>query len=122
MLAFFTYLLFIHQDGGHSLISSHISGNEISLYFSVFVFLQFWNLFNAKAFDSGHSAFHNIKENKVFFAIVAVIFVGQILIVQFGGKMFNVEPMTPDQWLKVILLTCPVLLIGEALRALRRQH
>lgn len=122
MLAFFAYLLYIHQDGGHSLLNSHISGNEISLYFSTFVFLQFWNLFNARAFDSGHSAFHNIKESKVFFAIIAIILVGQILIVQLGGKMFNVEPMTLEQWITVLLITSPVLIVGEAIHSLKRKE
>ena len=122
MLGFFAYLLYLHNDGGSSLINSRISGNEISLYFSTFVFLQFWNLFNAKAFDSGHSAFYKMSESKVFFMVIAIIFIGQILIVQLGGKMFNVQPMTLVQWLKVIAFTSPVLIVGEIYHLLSRNN
>lgn len=122
MLGFFAYLLYLHNDGGSSLINSRISGNEISLYFSTFVFLQFWNLFNAKAFDSGHSAFYKMSKSKVFFMVIAIIFIGQILIVQLGGKMFNVQPMTLVQWLKVIAFTSPVLIVGEIYHLLSRNN
>ncbi len=115
MLTFFFYLIHFHTgEGGATMLNARISPDEVSLYFSTFVFLQFWNLFNAKSFDSGHSAFRNIKGSKIFFTVVAIIFVGQILIVECGGKMFNVAPMSIEQWLTVIVITSPVMLIGEA--------
>ena len=98
--------------------------DEISLYdhtifFTVFVFLQFWNLFNAKSFGSGHSAFWKIRESKVFFGTVFMILVGQILIVEFGGQMFNVyfssagSGLRLADWLYIIAGTSVVLWIGE---------
>ena len=113
MLGVFGYLLYFRNDGSGTLLSTHISPTEMTMYFTTFVFLQFWNLFNAKSFDSGHSAFHNMRESKVFFGIIAVIFIGQVLIVQFGGKMFNVVPMNLEQWVKIIVITMPVMLVGE---------
>jgi Ca2+-transporting ATPase len=82
--------------------------------------LQFWNMFNAKAFMTGKSAFHNLPGCKGFLLIAAVIFVGQILIVELGGAMFNVCHITLTDWLIIIGLTLPVLIIGELKRI--RQH
>jgi Ca2+-transporting ATPase len=116
MLSFFIYLVEIHRGSGPSFFAPGISVSEVSLYFTTFVFLQFWNLFNAKAFESGHTAFHDLKNSKIFLFIIAAIFAGQILIVQFGGKMFNVEPMTLSQWGKIFALTSLVLIIGLCLQ------
>ena len=118
MLGMFCYLLFVNHslDEGRSLITSHIMPDEVAIYFTTFVFLQFWNMFNAKAFDSGHSAFHNIKDSKVFFSIAAIILIGQIVIVQVGYKMFQIEPLTLKQWVLIFLGTSPVMLIGEFIR------
>lgn len=94
--------------------------DEISLYdhtifFTIFVFLQFWNLFNAKSFQSGHSAFWKIKESKVFFGTLLMILVGQILIVEFGGQMFNVYlgGLKLIDWIYIVSGTSVVLWIGE---------
>lgn len=106
------YYQLLHNQAG-PLIHASFTRHEVSLYFTTFVFLQFWNLFNAKSFGSGHSAFHNIDGSKVFFAIVAVILIGQVLIVQYGGRMFDVEPLSISQWLWVIIGTSPVMLVGE---------
>ena len=88
---------------------------ELSLFFTIFVFLQFWNMFNARAFATGRSAFH-FKDCKGFLTIAALIMVGQILIVTFGGKFFQVEPLRLDDWAIIIVGTSPVLLFGELLR------
>ncbi len=88
---------------------------EQSLFFTIFVMLQFWNLFNARAFLTGRSAF-DLRGCKGFLMIVCIIFFGQILIVTFGGQMFNVEPLEVTHWTMIILLTAPVLLVGEGVR------
>ena len=103
--------------------------DEISLYdhtifFTVFVFLQFWNLFNAKSFGSGHSAFWKIRESKVFFGTIFMILVGQILIVEFGGAMFNVyfSGLKIEDWFIVIASTSVVLWIGEIVHLFKRRR
>ena len=93
---------------------------ELSIFFTIFVFLQFWNMFNARAFMTGRSAFH-LKGCGEFEFIVLAIFIGQIVIVQFGGNFFNVVPLTLRDWLLIIIGTSPVLLIGEALRLLHHR-
>ena len=105
------YWMLHNQDG--PLIHASITPHEVSIYFTTFVFLQFWNLFNAKSFGSGHSAFHNMDDSKVFFSIVGVILVGQVLIVQYGGAMFDVEPLRWDEWCWIIGSTSLVMIIGE---------
>jgi len=115
------YYAMLHSQDG-PLLHASISPREVSVYFSTFVFLQFWNLFNAKSFGSGHSAFHNLDGSKVFFVIVAVILVGQVMIVQLGGRMFDVEPLPLADWVRIIALTCPVMLIGEGYHLVRRWH
>lgn len=100
-----------------------LSPYELSLFFTIFVFLQFWNMFNARAFATGKSAFHFAGCGE-FLLIAAVIFAGQILIVEFGREFFNVVPLRFSDWLIIIGATSPVLLIGEAVRLLsgsRRQ-
>ena len=92
-----------------------LSPYELSVFFSVFVFLQFWNLFNARAFETGKSAFH-FKGCGEFALIAAIIFVGQIAIVTTGGEFFNVVPLSFSDWVILILATSPVLWIGELLR------
>jgi Ca2+-transporting ATPase len=102
-----------------SALPHELSTYELSLFFTTFVFLQFWNLFNARAFFSGRSAFH-FKNCSEFLMILTLIFVGQILIVTFGHQLFNVEPLCLVDWTIIILATSPVLIIGELWRALKK--
>ena len=93
-----------------------LSDYELSLFFTIFVMLQFWNMFNAKAFMTGKSAFHNIKNSQGFLLIAAVIFIGQIFIVEVGGAMFNVCHLALKDWLCIIFGTMPVMVVGEIAR------
>ncbi|MBQ1696671.1 MAG: cation transporting ATPase C-terminal domain-containing protein, partial [Bacteroidales bacterium] len=93
-----------------------LSDYELSLFFTIFVMLQFWNMFNAKAFMTGKSAFHNIKNSQGFLLIAAVIFIGQIFIVELGGAMFNVCHLHLTDWLWIIFGTMPVMVVGELMR------
>ena len=97
-----------------------LSTYELSLFFTLFVMLQFWNMFNAKAFMTGKSAFHNLGSCKGFIGIAAVIFIGQILIVELGGAMFNVCHLSLKDWLIITALTLPVLIIGEVKRMAKK--
>ena len=96
-----------------------ITRYEQSLFFTLFVWLQFWNMFNARAFKSGRSAFH-FKGARGFVLIALVILVGQLFIVNFGGEMFSVTPLTWKDWFLTFVLTSPVLLIGEVVRVVRK--
>lgn len=88
---------------------------EVSLFFTTFVFLQFWNMFNARAFATGRSALH-FKGCGGFLFIAAVILVGQILIVSIGGPFFSVVPLALIDWVVIIGSTSIVLWIGEIYR------
>jgi Ca2+-transporting ATPase len=92
-----------------------LSPYELSLFFTVFVFLQFWNMFNARAFETGRSALC-LRGCKGFLFISAVIFAGQILIVSIGGRFFNVTPLRLTDWIIVITATSFVLWVGELIR------
>ncbi len=126
---FLTGLLYVLQHSGItsltqlpsvelSKVNTGLSPIELSLFFSVFVFLQFWNMFNARAFESGRSAFH-FKDCGGFLLISAIILLGQILIVTIGGQFFSVVPLSVPDWLIIIIGTSPVLLIAEAYRLIR---
>lgn len=93
---------------------------EMTYFFTTFVFLQFWNLFNAKSFMSGHSAFYQIKESKVFFGTLLIILLGQVLIVYTGGKMFNVAPISANDFIQIFAYTSIVFWIGEAIHLFKR--
>ena len=95
-------------DGG-------LSAYELSVFFTIFVFLQFWNMFNARAFETGRSALH-LKGCNGFMFITACIFFGQILVVTIGGEFFSVTPLALTDWLIIIGSTSFVLWIGELLR------
>ena len=84
---------------------------ELSMFFSLFVFLSFWNLFNARAFESGHTAFHDKRNSKVFFSTLLAIIGGQFLIVDFGGPMFNVVHINWIDWAIIIGSTSLVMII-----------
>jgi Ca2+-transporting ATPase len=99
-----------------------LSDYELSLFFTIFVMLQFWNMFNAKAFMTGKSAFHNIRKSQGFLLIAAVIFVGQILIVEIGGQMFNVCHLHLTDWLWIIFGTSPVMIAGEIIRKIKAKN
>lgn len=93
----------------------NLSPYELSTFFSIFVFLQFWNMFNARAYATRRSALH-LKGCSEFLFISLVILVGQILIVSVGGDMFNVVPLGLSDWAVIIGVTSVVLWIGELVR------
>ncbi len=97
-----------------------LSPYELSIIFTAFVFLQFWNIFNARAFATGRSAFHLDKCGEFLF-IAALIFFGQIAIVELGGEFFNVTPLSLRDWLIIIFGTSPVLIIGELSRLFHKK-
>ncbi len=98
-----------------------VVARELSIFFAVFVFLQFWNLFNARCWGTQRSAFHNLGQSRGFLAIAATIAVGQVVIVQFGGEVFRTVPLGWAEWLAIIGGTSIVLWCGEALRWLERR-
>ncbi|MDE6842444.1 MAG: HAD-IC family P-type ATPase, partial [Muribaculaceae bacterium] len=97
-----------------------LSAYELSLFFTIFVFLQFWNMFNARAFETGRSAFH-FKDCGGFLLIALVIVLGQLLIVSIGGEFFNVTPLKFIDWVLIIGGTSLVLWIGELVRLFSRK-
>ena len=105
-----TDLLHIHL-GNHKELTLH----ELSLFFTMFIMLQFWNMFNARAFATNRGAFH-FKGCKGFNFIVLMILIGQILIVELGGQMFSVTPLSLTDWTIIIVASSGVLLLGEVFR------
>jgi len=114
VLLIIIYICIIQDADGSNIhgLHSNISYQEMAKYFSVFVFLQFWNLFNARAYGSGHTAFHNLRGSKVFVTVAAVIFVGQILIVKCAGTMFDCKDLPKLTWVAIIGLTSLVMWAG----------
>lgn len=97
-----------------------LSPYELSLFFTIFVMLQFWNMFNAKAFMTGKSAFHSLNQCGGFLTISTVIIGGQWLIVTLGGEMFNVVPLSVIDWAIIIISTSIVLWVGEVIRFIKK--
>ena len=93
---------------------------NLSLFFGAFVFLQFWNMFNARGLGSNRSAFFGLGRSRGFLLVMLAIAAGQVLITQFGGRAFRTVPLGAADWCWIILGTSPVLGIGEAFRAWRR--
>ncbi|MDR1809237.1 MAG: cation-translocating P-type ATPase [Prevotella sp.] len=93
----------------------------LSFFFTFFVMLQFWNMFNAKAFQTGRMSFDNLRESKGFVSVALMILAGQILIVEFGGEVFRTVPLLLRDWALIIGSTSFVLWIGELARLIGRK-
>ena len=93
---------------------------RLTIFFTTFVMLQFWNLFNARAFGGKASALSHLRESYGLELVAAIILVGQFLIVQFGGEVFRTEPLDLQMWGIIIGGTSVVLWIGEVVRCVRR--
>ncbi len=117
-LIFFLFLIgflaYLERDGT-------VNTYELSIFFAVFVFLQFWNLFNTRSFGLQQWFWQGLGENKAFLAIATMIFLGQICIVQWGGKIFRTVSLSWRDWLWIIFGTSIVLWIGELGRFLLRK-
>ena len=105
----------------------HVGGNftpkELSLLFTIFVFMQFWNIFNAKAYHTMDSAFKGLFDKDImrgFGVTILIIAIGQILIITFGGEMFSVVPLPFDEWVRIIIGTSLILWLGEIERWVHR--
>ena len=104
-------------------VNTGMSPYELTVFFTIFVFMQFWNIFNAKAFLSGRSAFNGLFSKagaSGFLLTLAIIFIGQILIVTFGGEMFEVVRLSIDDWLRIVLGTSVILWVGELGRIIKK--
>jgi len=97
-----------------------LSTYELSLFFTIFVMLQFWNMFNAKAFMTGKSTFASIGQCKGFLMIASVVIVGQIFIITTGGEMFSVTPLHLTDWIIITGSTSVVLWIEEIARLIKK--
>ena len=95
---------------------------QLTVFFSTFVFLQFWNMFNAKGFETRHSVFSCLRGCREFFLILLAIAVGQVLIVEFGGEVFRTEPLAWREWAVIIGSTSLIAIGGEIVRAIGRRR
>jgi Ca2+-transporting ATPase len=96
-----------------------VNNTELTIFFTLFVLLQWWNLLNARVLGSCHSAFRRLWACRVFLLVLAMILAGQWLIVTFGGELFRTVPLSWQTWLWMIVGTSPVLWIGEAYRKIK---
>ena len=96
--------------------------HQLTLFFSTFIFLQFWNMFNAKRFEARHSAFTQLKGCREFFAILLLIFIGQVLIVEFGGEIFRCIPLSIRDWATIIGLTSLLAIGGDTVLAMLQRR
>ena len=97
-----------------------VSIEELTIFFTVFVMLQWWNLFNAKTLGTCHSAFRHFLADKGLMVVMLTIIAGQWLIVMIGGRMFRTVPLSLPTWIVIIVGTSPVMIIGEIVRAIGR--
>ena len=106
---------------GWTLRDGDLSIRQLTIFFSTFVFLQFWNMFNAKGFETRHSVFTGLKGCREFFLILAAIGIGQLLIVEFGGQVFRTVPLSWKEWLEIIGCTSLLAIGGEIIRGICRK-
>ena len=110
-------ILFYFNRWGNNTISLH----DLTVFFTFFVMLQFWNLMNARVLGSHQSAFSQLLNCKGLLFVMSMILIGQILIVEFGGKVFRTEPLDITTWLTIVAGSSLVLWIGEIVRFIQRK-
>ena len=119
------YYYFVRDaNGGRVLVrgvNPNINPHEMAIFFSVFVFLQFWNMLNARAFATGKWAFNNMEDSRVFWIVLLVIGVGQILLVQYCYPLFNCAPLSLEDWVKIIVFTSPVFFLGQVVARVKNE-
>jgi Ca2+-transporting ATPase len=120
-LALFLVLVLCMREVFPMNLESGQGRHNLSVFFTVFVFVQFWNLFNARMLGSNRSALSGLKESRMFLLVALVICVGQILMTQLGGEVFRTVPLSLKEWSLIICLTSPVLWVGELVRLARRR-
>ena len=111
----FAFLVYCERRG-----RGGVDTHELTWFFTTFVMLQFWNLFNAKALGSNRSAFRHFFQDKGMQLVLLLVLAGQWLIVTFGGEMFRTQPLSLKEWAIIIGSTSLVLWTGELYRAVRR--
>ena len=92
----------------------------LTCFFTIFVMLQFWNLFNASVFGTNHSVFKDSRHALGMLSVAVIILIGQIFIVEFGGKVFRTVPLNLTEWIIIITATSLVLVAGEIYRLIKR--
>lgn len=117
-ISFFVILLVMLLYYNHQGMNVH----ELTIFFTTFVMLQFWNLFNAKTLGSVHSAFRYFVRDNGLILVLLMIFAGQWLIVEFGGRMFRTESLSLTEWVVITFTTSFVLWFGELWRWIKRLH
>ena len=114
-LVMFALLVYCERRG-----KGGVDVHELTMFFTTFVMIQFWNLFNAKALMSHHTAFRHFLKDKGMILVLVLVLVGQWLIVTFGGEMFRTTPLSLHEWLLIIGSTSVVLWAGELWRTFKR--
>ena len=114
-LVMFALLVYCERRG-----KGGVDVHELPMFFTTFVMIQFWNLFNAKALMSHHTAFRHFLKDKGMMLVLVLVLVGQWIIVTFGGEMFRTTPLSLHEWLLIIGSTSVVLWAGELWRTFKR--
>lgn len=114
-LVMFDLLVYCERRG-----KGGVDVHELTMFFTTFVMIQFWNLFNAKALMSHHTAFRHFLKDKGMILVLVLVLVGQWIIVTFGGEMFRTTPLSLHEWLLIIGSTSVVLWAGELWRTFKR--
>lgn len=114
-LVMFALLVYCERRG-----KGGVDVHELTMFFTTFVMIQFWNLFNAKALMSHHTAFRHFLKDRGMMLVLVLVLVGQWIIVTFGGEMFRTTPLSLHEWLLIIGSTSVVLWAGELWRTFKR--
>ena len=114
-LVMFALLVYCERRG-----KGGVDVHELTMFFTTFVMIQFWNLFNAKALMSHHTAFRHFLKDKGMILVLVLVLVGQWIIVTFGGEMFRTTPLSLHEWLLIVGSTSVVLWVGELWRGFKR--
>ena len=113
------YAGWFRGDGPRSEEFHEFSLRQVTIFFTVYVFFQVWNLINCRSLTPTQSGLRGLRRNPLFSVIASSIVVGQVLIVRFGGAVFEVEPLGALDWLAIAAATSVVLLFAEVVRRVR---
>ncbi len=90
-----------------------LSKIDLTVFFASYMVINLWNMFNARVIGKNKSVFSGLKSNYKFTGILLFILAVTILLVQFGGEVFQTHPLSWKTWLTIILVTSPVMIVRE---------
>ena len=94
-------------------------GEKATVLFTLFVLMQLLNAFNCRELNNV-PMLKNVGNNKLMLAVFGLVLSMQFAITEFGAAVFGTVPLSAALWGKMLLCAVSVVIVDEAVKAVRR--